>query len=86
MPTLSEKLNSSSLTSARSVKLRGPVCQFSAKTMDVFKRLNAEGTTIIQVRNSEKNAGYENGLVQVRNAWIVESIRSVLYARNNFRA
>jgi hypothetical protein len=71
MPTLSEKLNSSSLTSARPVKLRGPACQFSAKTMDVFKRLNAEGTTIIQVRNSEKNAAYENGLIQVRNGWIV---------------
>ena len=54
--------------------------------MDIFKRLNAEGTTIIQVRNSEKKTVTENFLGEVRNVWIVGSIHSVLYAWNTFRA
>jgi len=40
--------------------------------MDLFKRLNAEGTTIVQVIHSEKNAAYGNRIIQLRDGWIVE--------------
>ena len=39
--------------------------------MQLFKRLNSEGTTIIQVTHSEKNAGYGNKVVQLRDGWVV---------------
>src|SRR5919206_4049611 len=39
--------------------------------MELFQKLNAEGTTIIQVTHSEKNAGYGNRIVQLRDGWIV---------------
>ena len=40
--------------------------------MELFKKLNAEGTTIVQVTHSEKNAAYGNRIVQLRDGWIVE--------------
>lgn len=39
--------------------------------MELFKKLNGEGTTIIQVTHSEKNATYSNRVVQLRDGWIV---------------
>ncbi len=39
--------------------------------MNLFKKLNSEGTTIIQVTHSEKNASYGNRIVQLRDGWIV---------------
>jgi putative ABC transport system ATP-binding protein len=39
--------------------------------MNLFKRLNAEGTTIVQVTHSEKNAAYGNRIIQLRDGWIV---------------
>ena len=39
--------------------------------MNLFKKLNSEGTTIIQVTHSEKNAGYGNRIIQLRDGWIV---------------
>jgi putative ABC transport system ATP-binding protein len=41
--------------------------------MNLFKKLNADGTTIVQVTHSEKNAGYGNRIIQLRDGWIVES-------------
>jgi len=38
--------------------------------MHLFKRLNDEGTTIIQVTHSEKNAEYGNRVVQLLDGWI----------------
>jgi putative ABC transport system ATP-binding protein len=43
--------------------------------MNLFKRLNSEGTTIIQVTHSEKNAGYGNRIIQLRDGWVMESNR-----------
>jgi putative ABC transport system ATP-binding protein len=40
--------------------------------MELFKKLNSEGTTIIQVTHSEKNAGYGNRTVQLRDGWVVD--------------
>jgi putative ABC transport system ATP-binding protein len=39
--------------------------------MELFKKLNSEGTTIVQVTHSEKNASYGNRIVQLRDGWIV---------------
>jgi ABC-type lipoprotein export system ATPase subunit len=39
--------------------------------MEMFKRLNEEGTTIIQVTHSETNAAYGNRIVQLEDGWIV---------------
>jgi len=38
--------------------------------MELFKRLNAEGTTIIQVTHSETNAGYGNRIIRLRDGWM----------------
>jgi putative ABC transport system ATP-binding protein len=39
--------------------------------MELFQKLNSEGTTIIQVTHSEKNAGYGNRIIQLRDGWVV---------------
>jgi len=41
--------------------------------MELFRKLNAEGMTIVQVTHSEKNASYGNRIVQLRDGWIVDS-------------
>ena len=38
--------------------------------MDLFQRLNQEGTTIIQVTHSEKNASYGSRIIQLVDGWI----------------
>ncbi|SRR5690242_460005 len=38
--------------------------------MELFKRLNDEGTTIVQVTHSEINAGYGSRVVQLFDGWI----------------
>ena len=40
--------------------------------MDLFTRLNRQGTTIVQVTHSERNAGYGNRIVNLRDGWIVD--------------
>ena len=40
------------------------------EVMELFKRLNAEGTTIIQVTHSEENARYSRRIVQLRDGWV----------------
>jgi putative ABC transport system ATP-binding protein len=39
--------------------------------MELFKRLNDQGTTIIQVTHSEQNAAYGNRVVQLADGWMV---------------
>src|ERR1700704_4268316 len=39
--------------------------------MELFKKLNAEGTTIIQVTHSDVNAAYGNRVIQLRDGFIV---------------
>ena len=39
--------------------------------MELFKKLNDEGMTIIQVTHSEKNASYGNRIIQLRDGWVV---------------
>jgi ABC-type lipoprotein export system ATPase subunit len=38
--------------------------------MELFERLNTEGTTIVQVTHSEKNATYGNRVVRLLDGWI----------------
>jgi ABC-type lipoprotein export system ATPase subunit len=40
--------------------------------MELFKRLNAAGTTIIQVTHSEVNAAYGDRVVQLADGWVVK--------------
>jgi ABC-type lipoprotein export system ATPase subunit len=40
--------------------------------MDMFKRLNDEGTTIVQVTHSETNAAYGNRIVRLEDGWVVK--------------
>jgi len=39
--------------------------------MDLFKRLNREGTTIVQVTHSDVNASYGDRIVKLRDGWVV---------------
>lgn len=39
--------------------------------MELFKKLNDQGTTIIQVTHSEQNAAYGNRIVKLSDGWIV---------------
>jgi putative ABC transport system ATP-binding protein len=40
--------------------------------MQLFKKLNDEGTTIIQVTHSERNAEYGNRIIRLLDGWIVD--------------
>lgn len=40
--------------------------------MELFKRLNSEGATIIQVTHSEANAAYGNRIIKLQDGWIVK--------------
>jgi len=42
-----------------------------AEIMQLFQKLNAEGTTIIQVTHSETNAGYGRRVIRMRDGWVV---------------
>jgi ABC-type lipoprotein export system ATPase subunit len=40
--------------------------------MELFKKLNEGGTTIVQVTHSEVNAGYGSRIIHLRDGWIVD--------------
>jgi putative ABC transport system ATP-binding protein len=39
--------------------------------MELFTRLNRQGTTIVQVTHSERNASYGHRTIQLRDGWVV---------------
>ena len=39
--------------------------------IDLFEGLNAEGTAVVQVTDSEKNPACGNCVIQLRDGWIV---------------
>jgi ABC-type lipoprotein export system ATPase subunit len=41
------------------------------EVMELFARLNREGTTIVQVTHAEENATYGSRVVQLRDGWVV---------------
>jgi ABC-type lipoprotein export system ATPase subunit len=40
--------------------------------MELFKRLNSTGTTIVQVTHSETNAAYGDRVIRLRDGWLVD--------------
>jgi len=40
--------------------------------MELFKKLNQSGTTIVQVTHSETNAGYGNRVIDLKDGWMVK--------------
>ena len=45
--------------------------------MELFKRLNEGGTTIIQVTHSERNAAYGHRIVELKDGWLVNEHANV---------
>src|SRR5947209_6555624 len=45
--------------------------------MDMFKKLNDEGTTIVQVTHNEKNAEYGNRVIYIEDGWIQQAPAAV---------
>lgn len=45
----------------------------SHEIMELFQRLNEEGTTIVQVTHSDEMAAYGNRVIQLLDGWIVEA-------------
>jgi putative ABC transport system ATP-binding protein len=41
--------------------------------MDMFKKLNNEGVTIVQVTHNERNAEYGNRIIQIEDGWIAKN-------------
>ena len=41
--------------------------------MELFKRLNDEGTTIVQVTHSEANAAYGHRIINLADGWVVKA-------------
>jgi ABC-type lipoprotein export system ATPase subunit len=39
--------------------------------MELFTRLNRQGTTIVQVTHSERNASYGHRTIQLHDGWVV---------------
>ena len=39
--------------------------------MELFRELNQQGTTIVQVTHSESNAAYGNRVIELRDGWLV---------------
>lgn len=39
--------------------------------MELFKRLNQDGTTIIQVTHSETNAAYSDRIINLQDGWLL---------------
>ncbi len=44
----------------------------SREIMELFRRLNAEGTTIIKVTHSESNAMYGSRIIELKDGWVVD--------------
>jgi ABC-type lipoprotein export system ATPase subunit len=40
--------------------------------MQLFARLNQEGTTVIQVTHSDRNASYGSRTIQLADGWMVK--------------
>ena len=46
------------------------------EVMELFTKLNREGTTIVQVTHSEKNASYGNRTIHLEDGWISREVRN----------
>jgi putative ABC transport system ATP-binding protein len=41
--------------------------------MELFAKLNAAGTTVVQVTHSEANAAFSRRVIQLKDGWIVDA-------------
>lgn len=46
------------------------------EVMELFTRLNREGTTIVQVTHSEKNASYGQRIIYLADGWITKDVKN----------
>ncbi len=46
------------------------------EVMELFSKLNQEGTTIVQVTHSEKNASYGNRTIHLSDGWITREVKN----------
>jgi ABC-type lipoprotein export system ATPase subunit len=46
------------------------------EVMELFTKLNREGTTIVQVTHSEKNASYGNRVIYLADGWITKDVKN----------
>ncbi len=44
------------------------------EVMEMFTKLNREGTTIVQVTHSEKNASYGHRIIHLADGWISKEV------------
>jgi putative ABC transport system ATP-binding protein len=51
--------------------------------MDLFRELNQQGTTIVQVTHSEANAAYGSRTLQLRDGWLVSDTANPTLAQND---
>ncbi|MBP7778062.1 MAG: ABC transporter ATP-binding protein [Acidobacteria bacterium] len=42
--------------------------------MELFAKLNAQGTTVVQVTHSEANAAFSRRVIQLKDGWIVDAV------------
>jgi putative ABC transport system ATP-binding protein len=47
--------------------------------MELFKKLNEEGTTIIQVTHSEENAKYGSRIIELRDGWLYSDTAGIAH-------
>jgi ABC-type lipoprotein export system ATPase subunit len=50
--------------------------------MELFTKLNQEGTTIVQVTHSEVNASYGSRTIQMRDGWLVSDTGNPALTQN----
>src|SRR6266705_1831255 len=50
--------------------------------MDLFKKLNDQGTTIVQVTHSETNAAYGQRIIRLRDGWMENGDKSINVKRS----
>ena len=48
-----------------------PHSEQGREIMELFRQLNRQGTTIVQVTHSEENARYGNRVVRLKDGWVV---------------
>jgi ABC-type lipoprotein export system ATPase subunit len=46
------------------------------EVMELFTKLNREGTTIVQVTHSEKNAGYGHRTIHLSDGWMAKEVKN----------
>jgi ABC-type lipoprotein export system ATPase subunit len=49
--------------------------------MELFRKLNQQGTTIVQVTHAEANAAYGSRTIQLRDGWMVGDTRTLSFSR-----